>query len=164
MSAWSMHWLFEYQLTGRSHYSSIWFHVSLIYTLTLWILVDCQVPLLFYMIPCQPDLYTRCLNTSYNTELRRPISDTLYISLDIRIGLTECTIFSVVIKSFPHLSASFRRSDTFASPVFDSGNTYMMIPRTEYYSADSIDSLTMYNPLDIRWDVLIGTMSQYYLC
>jgi hypothetical protein len=159
-----MHSLFEYWLTGRSHYSSIWFHVSLIYTLTLWILVDWPVPLLLYTIPCQPDLYTRCLNTSYNTELRIPISDTLYIFLNIRIRRTECISCSIVIKSFPHFSVSFRRSDTFASPLFDSGNTYTMIPSSEYYSADLIDSLTVYNPPDIRWDVLTGTMSQYYLC
>ena len=34
---------------------------------------------------------------------------------------------------------------------------------SEYISADPIQSFTMYNPPDVRWDVLIGTMSQYYL-
>ena len=33
----------------------------------------------------------------------------------------------------------------------------------EYHSADLYDTYTMYNPADIRWDVLSDIMSLYYL-
>ena len=33
----------------------------------------------------------------------------------------------------------------------------------EYHSADLYDTYTMYNPADIRWDVLSDIMSVYYL-
>ena len=33
----------------------------------------------------------------------------------------------------------------------------------KYCSADMINILTEYNPADIRWDVLTGTLSQYFL-
>ena len=33
----------------------------------------------------------------------------------------------------------------------------------EYYSADPYNTYTMYNPADIRWDVLNNIMSSYYL-
>jgi len=34
----------------------------------------------------------------------------------------------------------------------------------EYLSTDPYDTYTMYNPADIRWDVLNDIMSSYYLC
>jgi len=35
--------------------------------------------------------------------------------------------------------------------------------RIEYHSADLYYTYTMYNPADVRWDVLNDIMSSYYL-
>ena len=35
--------------------------------------------------------------------------------------------------------------------------------RTKYCLADPFTSDIMYNPLDVRWDILNDIMSQYYL-
>jgi hypothetical protein len=61
-------------------------------------------------------------------------------------------------------SHCLRQPDTSTSPVFDFRNTYTMIPASKYYSAEPIYSLSVYNPPDVCWDVLIGTMSRYFLC
>jgi hypothetical protein len=33
----------------------------------------------------------------------------------------------------------------------------------EYHSTDLYDTYTMYNPVDVRWDILNNIMSSYYL-
>ncbi|HXQ39377.1 MAG TPA: hypothetical protein VN843_35585, partial [Anaerolineales bacterium] len=56
-----------------------------------------------------------------------------------------------------------RRSDPFSDLIHDSGYAHAIIPWSQYYSADSFSPLTVYDPPDIRWDVLTSTLSQYYL-
>ena len=56
-----------------------------------------------------------------------------------------------------------RCSDTFGMAIHNSGNHYTIIPSTQYYSADPVDPLPVYDPPDIRWHVLSGILSQYYL-
>jgi len=77
MLALSMCPLFEYWMNGQSHRSSTRFHVSLICALAVWILVEWSVLLLLYMILCQPDLCTRCLNISWMTNLLTPLHDSM---------------------------------------------------------------------------------------
>ena len=168
--AWSMHSLFEYSFTGQSFDSSTCLHVSLIYVLPVWIFIHWPVPWLLYMLMCQPNLCTPCLNISWLASSIAPLHPELvsWYPPDwfIRLTIINSGIlypiylypirFPVLIRLF---RASLRRLDTSTSLVFDSGNTYTIVPASEYHSADSIWSLTMYNPPDIRWDVLSGTMS-----
>ena len=39
----------------------------------------------------------------------------------------------------------------------------MLLTSIKYHSTDPYNTYTMYNPVDIRWDVLNDIMSFYYL-